>query len=293
MSGITAKQILTKTKNTDWFGTDYNMNVYRGCNHGCIYCDSRSECYQIEQFDQVTYKENALVLLNQELQGKRKKAVIGFGAMSDAYNQLEKKKYLTRQVLELIDIHGFGISLATKSSLLTRDIDCFKKIQRHSPVNLGFSFSTSHDGLARKIERNVSLPSERFRAIEECKLNGLYCGLLMMPILPYITDNWKLMADLIYKAHEVQADYIYPLFGMTLRDRQKDHYIASLHKLSPALAEKYQRNYKETYFFPAQNYERLVDNFKNLCTKLGIVYEMAEIISNYQMPYEAEQSTLF
>lgn len=293
MEQIQAKKILTKTKNREWFGTDYNMNIYRGCHHGCIYCDSRSECYQIENFDQVTYKENALVLLNKELQGKRKKAVIGFGAMSDAYNHLEKKHCLTQHALELIDTHGFGISLATKSALLERDIERFKSIQQHSPVNIGFSLSTSHDGLARKIERHVSSPSERFAVLTKCKENNLYSGVLLMPVLPYITDNWKLVADLILKAHEANADYIYPLFGMTLRDRQKDYYFAALEKLSPEIADRYKRNDRNNYFFPAEEYKRLNDNFKNLCTKLGISYKMADIVANYQNHYQAEQGSLF
>lgn len=293
MEKIQAKKLLTKTKNREWFGTDYTMNIYRGCHHGCIYCDSRSECYQIDNFDQVTYKENALALLNQELQGKRKKAVIGFGAMSDAYNHLERKKCLTKNALELIDTHGFGVSLATKSALLERDIERFKSIQQHSPVNIGFSFSTSHDKLASQIERHVSLPSERFAALAKCKENNLYSGILFMPILPYITDNLKLLVDLIYKAHAANTDYIYPLFGMTLRDRQKDYYIKALEKLSPEIANKYRNDQVNQYFFPAEDYERLNDTFKNLCIKLGISYKMADIIAGYQDQYQAEQGSLF
>lgn len=293
MEAIRAKKLLMKTKNREWFGTDYTMNIYRGCHHGCIYCDSRSECYQIENFDQVNYKENALELLNQELQGKRSKAVIGFGAASDAYNHLEKKQCLTQKALELIDAHGFGVSLATKSALLERDIAYFQSIQQHSPVNVGFSFSTSHDGLARKIERNVSLPSERFAALAKCRENGLYCGALLMPVLPYVTDNRKLLADLVIKAHKAGAEYIYPLFGMTLRDRQKEYYFNALEKLSPEVADKYRKNYKDTYFFPADNYQELYDDFKNLCTKFGIRYEMTDIIDGYQSNYQAEQGSLF
>ncbi|MGL4696360.1 SPL family radical SAM protein [Enterococcus larvae] len=293
MKSIQAKKILTKTKNRNWFGTDYNMNIYRGCHHGCIYCDSRSECYQIDDFDQVSYKENALELLNQELQGKRSKGVIGFGAMSDAYNHLEKKQFLTVKALGLIDAHGFGVSLATKSRLVERDIEQFKSIQQHSPVNIGFSFCTSHDRLASKIERNVSLPSERFEALAKCKESGLYSGVLLMPVLPYITDNWKLLADLVLKAKNAGADYIYPLFGMTLRDRQKNHYFDSLEKLSPEIAEKYRKNFKDTYFFPAENYEYLNDSFKNMCTKLSISYEMTDIIEGYQKSYQMEQGSLF
>ena len=291
--GIKAKQLLAKTKNRQWFGTDYNMNIYRGCHHGCIYCDSRSECYQIEDFDTVTYKEQALQILNKELQGKRNRGVVGFGAMSDAYNHLEKKKKLTAGALQLFDTHGFGVSLATKSDLLTRDIPLFQAIQVHSPVNLGFSFSTSHDVLAQKIEHHVAKPSQRFQAIEQCRQADLYCGVLMMPILPYITDNWKLVADLVYQSHAVGANYIYPLFGMTLRDRQRDYYLDKVGKLSQDVSEKYQQHYKNTYYFGSPHAKKLWYEFQNLCTKLGITYQMEEIIHHYQKPYQVEQGTLF
>lgn len=123
MKTVPAKTILQKNKTSEWFGNDYNMNLYRGCCHGCIYCDSRSECYHVEDFETVRAKENALEILRDELQRKIRSGIIGTGAMSDPYNPFEKTELLTRHALELIFAYGFGITVVTKSSLITRDID--------------------------------------------------------------------------------------------------------------------------------------------------------------------------
>ena len=131
---IPAKTIVTKTKDSQWFGIDYNMNIYRGCCHGCIYCDSRSDCYHIKDFDQVKAKENALMLIRNDLRRKVKKGVVGTGSMSDPYNPFEKNLNLTRHSLELIDAFGFGIAIATKSTLILRDTDILESIKEHSPI---------------------------------------------------------------------------------------------------------------------------------------------------------------
>ena len=125
---ISAKTIVVRTKSSDWFGMDYNMNIYKGCCHGCIYCDSRSECYHIENFEKVRAKENALQIIRNDLRRKVKKGVIGTGAMSDPYNPFEEKLRLTRNALELVDAYEFGIGIATKSPMITRDIDIFGSI---------------------------------------------------------------------------------------------------------------------------------------------------------------------
>lgn len=127
MEFIPAKTIVTKTKSDEWFGTDYNMNIYKGCNHGCIYCDSRSDCYRIDNFDKVRAKDNAIQIIENELSRKRKTGVIATGSMSDPYNSYERKYELTRKALEIINRFGFSVSIATKSDLIIRDIDILKK----------------------------------------------------------------------------------------------------------------------------------------------------------------------
>ena len=143
MDTVPAKTILTRNKDTSWFGSDYNMNLYRGCSHGCIYCDSRSTCYHVEDFDRVRVKENALALLRDELRRKVRTGVIGSGAMCDSYNPFERTELVTRHALELMDAFGFGVSMLTKSPLILRDTDLYQEISAHSPALCMMTITTA------------------------------------------------------------------------------------------------------------------------------------------------------
>jgi DNA repair photolyase len=178
MEYISAKTIVTRTKSTAWFGTEYNMNIYKGCCHGCIYCDSRSDCYHVGDFDRVRTKENALAIIRDDLRRKTKTGVVSTGAMSDPYNPFEEELQLTRHALELINAYHFGVAIDTKSPLVTRDIDVFKEIKEHSPVLVKITITSADDGLCQKIEPNVAVSSERFKAVKELSDNGIYCGVL-------------------------------------------------------------------------------------------------------------------
>ena len=156
MEFVKAKTILSKVKyGSDWYGIDYNMNLYRGCSHGCIYCDSRSNCYQVEDFDRVRAKKDEIEILSKELKSKRKKGIIGIGAMSDTYNPFEKTYLQTRQALELIKRYGFGVSIDTKSDLILRDIDVLKQINMNHNVIIKITITTPHDQLSKIIEPHV------------------------------------------------------------------------------------------------------------------------------------------
>lgn len=201
MEYIPAKTIVTKTKApSKWFGIDYNMNIYKGCCHGCIYCDSRSDCYQIDDFDRVRIKENALQIIRDDLRRKTRSGVVGTGAMSDPYNPLEQTQMLTRHALELCDAFGFGAAIATKSALMERDIDILQSIAEHSPVLLKVTVTTTDDQLAEKIEPRVSLPGRRLQMIETLSRNNLYTGILLMPVLPFLEDNTKNIGEIIRQA---------------------------------------------------------------------------------------------
>ena len=168
MKTILAKTILVKNKYPQyWFGTDYNINLYRGCHHGCIYCDSRSECYQNDEFETVKVKENALDLLQKELPKKRSKGVVGLGAMSDTYNAYEKQLQITRNTLKLLRDYHFGVSIETKSDLVVRDIDLLLDIKKYNDVIVKFTITTSHDELSQIIEPHVCLSSKRFEAMSK------------------------------------------------------------------------------------------------------------------------------
>ncbi len=290
MQFVPAKSILSPyTQENRWFACNYNMNLYRGCNHGCIYCDSRSNCYHVEDFDQVRSKQNALEILERELSTKKKKGVIGLGAMSDSYNPFEKKYQITRQALQLIDKYGFGVAIATKSNLITRDIDIFQRIQKHSPVLLKISITTADDQLSQTIEKHVVPSSKRFQAIQQLNQAGIFAGILMMPILPFIEDTDENILTIVELAHQNQTKFIYAGFGVTLRENQRTHFFKKLSQDFPHLREKYIQTYGNQYSCISPRAEHLYSLFNAKCKQHNIPYRMKEIIQAYTSPYKKEQ----
>lgn len=291
---IDAKQILYKTKNGEaWFGYDYNMNLYKGCCHGCIYCDSRSDCYGIEDFDRVRVKKEAIIILHKQLKSKRKKGIIGIGAMSDSYNPLEKELQVTRQALELINRYGFGVSLETKSDLILRDMDLFLKIQEHSNCIVKMTITCVEDSLSRKLEPNVCPSSKRFAAIQQMSEKGLFVGILFTPMLPYITDDEEHVKAMVKKAHESKAKFIYSYQGVTLRENQREYYYQQLDALFPGLSHQYRKVYRGSYMCNSPNHKRIKRIFEEECKKYGLLYKMNDIIKAYQTHKEVDQLRLF
>ena len=290
MELIEARTIISaRSENSQWFGIDYNMNIYKGCSHGCIYCDSRSDCYGVEDFDRVRAKRNALEMIRRELRTKRKKGVVGTGAMSDTYNPLEKEHNLTRGALEIIDSLGFGAAIATKSALILRDTDILRQISQHSPVIVKITVTAARDELSRKVEPGVSVSSERFRAIKELSDVGVFTGVLLMPVLPFIEDTEENISEIIELAHKNGAKFIYPAFGVTLRNNQRQWYYTKLDELFPGLKAKYISTYGDSYECRSQNSKKLWALFKSRCDEYGILYRMEDIIREYKKPYQAEQ----
>lgn len=294
MEFIKIKTVLNKVSYGDmWFGIDYNMNLYRGCHHGCIYCDSRSQCYHIDDFDRVRSKADVLEILEKEMLKKRKKGVIGIGAMSDTYNAFEKTYHITRQSLKLISKYHFGVSIETKSDLIVRDIDIFKQINKTNPVIIKMTITTPHDSLSKIIEPHVCVSSQRLKAIKQLSDNGLFVGVLMMPILPFITDQEDDIKQLVKLAYEAGAKFIYTYMGVTLRDRQRDYFYRQLEKNFKGLKSKYIKTYGMKYECKVDDYQRLYRVFQNECDKYGILYNMQDIIQAYKKTNINEQLTLF
>lgn len=294
MEFIQSRSILSKVSyGGQWFGIDYNMNLYRGCPHGCIYCDSRSECYGIENYDQTRGKENALLLLEQELQKKRKKGIVGLGSMSDTYNPLEKEYEQTRGALKLLLKYGFGAAIDTKSDLILRDIDLLKQISERSDAIVKITVTTPHDELSKIIEPHVCVSSDRLAAIKELTDNGIFTGILMTPVLPFITDKEDDIRLLIRKASDHGAHFIYTFMSMTLRDRQRDYYFRKLDESFPGLKEKYRRYYGNRYDCVVPDHEHLWKVFMEECERYGILYKMEDIIKAYKGNRTTEQYTLF
>lgn len=294
MEFIKAKTILTKVKyGADWYGIDYNMNLYKGCTHGCIYCDSRSNCYHIDNFDIVRGKENALYILEKEL-SKKAKGVVGIGAMSDTYNPLEKQYEQTRKALELIAKYGFGISIDTKSDLILRDIDLLKKINLNNNVIVKFTITTPNDELSKIIEPNVCVSSRRLKAIKKLNDNGIFAGIMMNPVLPFITDKEEDIKKLVKLASENGTKFIHTYMGMTLRENQRDYYYDKLDKNFKGVKEKYVKYYGDRYNCVVPNYKKLYKIFTEECDKYGILYNMEDIIKNYKkIKTNNEQISLF
>ena len=293
MEYIPAKTIVTKNKSGDWFGTDYTMNIYRGCCHGCIYCDSRSNCYRIERFDQVRAKADALRIIRDDLQRKVKFGVIGTGSMSDPYNPFERELKLTRHALELVNAFGFGVAITTKSPLVTRDMDVLQDIKRAAPVLVKLSISTADDALCRQIEPNVAAASARFAALRELSKRGIYCGVILMPTLPFLTDTKENISEIVRLAHENGARFVYPTFGMTLRDGQREYFYQKLDESFPGMKERYIGRYGSRYNCPSPKARGLYTQFAEACYKLGLRYKMSSITQDYKRGYEIEQLSLF
>lgn len=295
MEFIKTKTILSKVKyGNEWYGIDYNMNLYRGCSHGCIYCDSRSSCYHIDDFDIVRSKENVLNILKQELIKKKTKGVIGIGSMSDTYNPMERKYEITKGALELISKYNYGVAIDTKSDLILRDLDILKEINSKNNVIVKFTITTPNDELSKIIEPNVCKTSKRLNAIKTLSDNGIFTGVMMNPTLPFITDNEDDIKKLVKLAYEHGAKFIHTYMSVTLRDNQRNYYFQKLDKYFPNLKEKYIKVYGEKYNCLVPNYQKLYKTFQNECEKYGLLYKMPDIIKAYKKEIKTnEQITLF
>jgi DNA repair photolyase len=267
---ITCKTLLSRVKGPDtWFGLTYNMNLYRGCEHQCIYCDSRSECYGIENFADTLVKVNAINLLRRELAGKRLVGTIGTGSMNDPYMPSERRFGLTGSALRVIAEFGFPVHIITKSDLVLKDLGTLKEISRVYAA-VSFTITTADDDLARKLEPGAPPPSARAQSMTALAAAGIYTGVTMMPILPYLEDKEENIAQVVGLAYRSGAQYIIPAIGMTMRDRQRDYYYGKLDEFFPGLKERYQRSYGDRYQCAPLNAGRLSGFFHALCRERGI-----------------------
>lgn len=295
MKTVPAKTILQKNKSSEWFGSDYNINLYRGCCHGCIYCDSRSDCYQIEDFSTVRAKENCLQILRDELRRKVRTGIVGTGAMCDPYNPFEEQEQLTRHAMELLDAFEFGVHALTKNSLIARDTDIFCGIAEHSPVLCQVTVTAADDKLSALVEPNVSKTSERLEAIAKMSENGLFTGIVMTPLLPFIEDTEENILGIVRMAKKCGARSVYPMFGLTMRSGQREYFYRKLEENFPdsGLAERYAKTYGERYVCNSPHIKRLWKVFTEECQRLGLLYEMRDIIAAYKLGYGDSQLTFF
>jgi len=282
---IEAKTLVSRVPGSDRvFGLKYNLNLYRGCEHRCIYCDSRSECYGIENFDRdVLGKVNAIELLEKELASKRAKGPVGFGSMSDPYTPVELRYNLTSQALQVLARRGFPAHLNTKSDLILKDLPLLTQVPNPT---VAFTLTTTDDALARKIEPGAPLPSARLRAMQALAEAGVMVGVSMMPVLPFVTDQPENILAIVDQTAAHGGTFIIPWFGMSLRDRQRDYYYARLEHLFPGLRERYERRFGASYGCPANEAQALTRLFYKRCAEYGIAPHIPR-------PAPAEQLKLF
>ena len=295
MEYVPAKHLLHRSRSTEWFGTDHTMNIYRGCCHGCLYCDSRSDCYRIEAFDRVRAKADALRILRDDLARKVRPAFIGMGSMSDPYNPFEEELQLTRHALELIDAYDCGVAIATKSDLIVRDMDILTSIRSHSPVVCKITVTTANDALAARLEPNAPSPGRRLAALEKLRDAGLFAGVLLMPVLPFLEDSDQGVLAVVEGAAKAGARFIYPAFGVTMRQGQREYFLEGLERAFPGqgLKERYLRQYGDRYQCASPRARTLWRMFTDACRARGILYDMKSIIRAATMSYGDRQLTFF
>ena len=257
------------------------MNLYRGCTHGCIYCDSRSRCYHMDHdFEDIEVKENAIELLEKALRSKRKKCMIGTGAMTDPYIPLELELGNVRKALELIYKYGFGVTLQTKSDRILRDLDLLSRINKSTKCVVQMTLTTYDDDLCRKIEPNVCVTSERVRVLKILRDSGIPTVVWLCPILPFINDTKENIAGIMDYCTDAKV-YGVICFGMglTLREGNREYFYRQLDRCFPGLKDRYIYEYGSQYEVRSRNHESLMKLFRDKCDGSGIKYDIEEIFT--------------
>lgn len=263
------------------------MNIYRGCTHGCIYCDSRSTCYQMHHdFEDIEVKSNAPSVLEDTLRRKRKKCIIGTGAMCDPYIHLEEKLMNTRKCIELIYSYGFGLAILTKSARILRDLDLLKKINENTKCVVQMTLTTYDEALCKIIEPNVSTTKQRLEVLKIMRDNGIPTVVWLSPILPFINDTEENIRGILNYCIEAKVKGIICFgMGLTLREGNREYFYKKLDEHFPGMKAQYMDRYKYAYEIPSPNNERLMSLFKSTCKAHGIMCDIGECF-NYLHKFE-------
>ena len=257
------------------------MNLYRGCSHGCIYCDSRSACYRMNHdFEDIEVKENAPELLEDALRRKRKRCMIGTGAMTDPYIPLEMSLEYTRKALLIIEKYGFGVALQTKSDRVLRDLDILKRINGKAKAVVQMTLTTADDNLCRIIEPNVCATSERLKALKILRDNGIPTVVWLCPILPHINDTRENIGAILSMCVEAQVRGVICFgMGLTLREGNREYFYRQLDRHFPGAKERYIREFGTRYEVPSPRSDELMRLFHRVCENNGIMHDNDEIFA--------------
>lgn len=271
------------------------MNVYRGCTHGCIYCDARSACYQMKhEFEDIEVKENAPELLEAALKSKRKRCMIGTGAMCDPYLHAEKELNITRRCLELISKYEFGATVQTKSDLIMRDIDLLDEINRKTKAVVQMTLTTADEALCRIVEPNVCTTRRRFEVLCEMRERGIPTVVWFSPLLPFLNDTEENVLAIVDYARQAGCFGIISFgMGLTLREGDREYYYAALDRHFPGLKQRYIARYGNNYELPSPDNDKLMKLFRQECEKSGIECDPDRIFAYLHEFPDNEQLTLF
>lgn len=274
------------------------MNLYRGCSHGCIYCDSRSKCYQMNHdFEDIEVKENALELLEAALRRKRKRCMIGTGAMTDPYIPLEKKLGYTRKALLLIEKYGFGVALQTKSDLVLRDLDILRRINEKTKAVVQMTMTTADEKLCRIIEPNVSTTNERFEALKALRDAGIPTVVWLCPVLPFINGTEENIRTILGMCVEAGVRGVLCFgMGLTLREGNREYFYRQLDIHFPRLKERYIRTYGNNYVVDSPRSTELMRLYHRICEENGILHnndQIFEYLRKFEEKNAAEQLCLW
>ena len=272
------------------------INIYRGCTHGCIYCDSRSSCYQFtHDFEDIEVKQNAPSLLRDALSRKRRPCMIGTGAMCDPYMHCEESLGLTRQCLQIISDYGFGTAVQTKSDLVLRDLDLFAEINDRTKAVLEMTLTTYDEALCRILEPCVCTSARRYEVLKTFQKNGIPTIVWMTPFLPFINDTEENLRGLLDYCFDAGIKGILTFgFGLTLRDGDREYFYAALDRHFPGLKKKYHQTYGYAYEISSPNRDRLYRIFDEACEKYGVLYWPEDIFRYLrEFPENKHQLSLF
>ena len=272
------------------------MNIYRGCTHGCIYCDSRSMCYQMKHdFEDIEVKLGAVQILESQLARRRKPCIIGTGAMSDPYIHLEEELQITRQCLKLIERYGFGIAIQTKSARILRDIDLLKAINKKTKCVVQTTLTTFDEDLCRIIEPDVSTTAERFAMLETMRDAGISTVVWLSPILPFINDTEQNLRGLLDYCIRAKVRGIISFgFGTTMREGSREYFYRKLDEHFPGMKQKYIQAFGSSYVCPSPEDVRLQNIFRSECRRYGILCYPDDVFADmYRFETKEQQLTLF
>lgn len=263
------------------------MNIYRGCQHGCIYCDARSQCYQMNHvFEDIEVKENAIELLEAALKAKRKPCMIGTGAMSDPYIPLESQLKMTRKALELIEKYGFGVAIQTKSDRILRDLDLLKNINSRAKAVVQMTLTTYDESLCQLIEPGVCTTARRVAALKRFRDAGIPTVVWLCPILPFINDTQENIRGILDCCIDAGVKGIINFgMGVTLRDGDREYFYTQLDRNFPGMKERYIRTYGNAYEVSSPRNRELIKLFEDTCEANGIWHDNDRIF-RYMGQYE-------